>query len=113
MKFWEAMKCLEEGKKVRKCEWRKDEYIYIDENVILTQGKLKYNFYNPTNSEWEIYDDRKEADDITKELYKVTMKACRCATSYFYFINNTENSNYILKLCDQLEEMNKYYKLDK
>ena len=30
MKLWEAMKALEEGKKVRRIDWAPNEYIYID-----------------------------------------------------------------------------------
>ena len=35
MKFWEAMKALEEGYKVRKVIWDPDVYIYLSNNKVL------------------------------------------------------------------------------
>lgn len=60
MKFWEAMKALEEGKKVRCCNWLKHEFIFKE---------LKYGFISYINdiwkgpsgywvcNEWEIYEE--------------------------------------------------------
>lgn len=61
MKFWEAMKLLEEGKKVRSTIWNKNIYIwkneegdYVnEENELLGHCIKVYDM----NIEWEIYDD--------------------------------------------------------
>src|SRR5260221_12992703 len=51
MKFWEAMKALQEGKKVRGNTWNKDEYLDpLDTFEIFT-------FYEYLQLDWEIYDD--------------------------------------------------------
>ena len=61
MKLWEAMKALEEGKKVRRVDWEPYEYIYIDSynEVINNYGskadnKILDNIY----ARWEIYKDK-------------------------------------------------------
>ena len=41
MELWEAMKLLQEGKKVRRQTWAKDEYIYLDNHVLKDErGKM-------------------------------------------------------------------------
>ena len=53
MKFSEAMKLLEEGKKVRRVEWNKYEYIYLDnEGRLLNDDGSDYKPYKITG-EWE------------------------------------------------------------
>lgn len=62
MKFWEAMKSLEEGKKVRSKDWSEEQYIYLTaDNVIFDEHNRECysNFIGTKISEWEIYDDRK------------------------------------------------------
>ena len=63
MKLWEAMKALEEGKKVRRVDWESYEYIYIDSynEVINNYGskadnKILDNIY----VKWEIYKDKSD-----------------------------------------------------
>jgi hypothetical protein len=110
------MKCLEEGKKVRKCQWRKDEYIYMHGGAIVTQGKLNYNFYNPANSEWELYDDRKEASTRLRELYRNCCDLFEnfdCDMDEWEVCNNHNTFEKVKELLVTLEEVNKYYKLDK
>lgn len=71
MKFWEAMKAMEEGKKVRNKDWMEEFYICLNEdNDILDErdAVCDLNFIGEKGSEWEIYDDRKPAPAILKTL---------------------------------------------
>lgn len=70
MKFWEAMKSMEEGKKVRNKNWTKEEYIYLtaDNEVFDECGNECILSFIRKGSEWEIYDDRKPAPTILKTL---------------------------------------------
>lgn len=60
MKLWEAMKALEDGKKVRRIDWAPNEYIYID-----SYNEVINNYGAPADKEildniymtWEIYKD--------------------------------------------------------
>ena len=61
MKFHEAMKALEEGKKVRGPSWPKGEYIMSPSKP---EGLIMDNFGNPANANcfhvsplWEIYEE--------------------------------------------------------
>lgn len=55
MKTWEAIKALEEGKKVRKVYWDKDEYIMADEygNIVYCDGQPYVIVYLKDN--WELF----------------------------------------------------------
>lgn len=55
MKLWEAMKLLEEGKKVRRVYWDEDEYITTDEygNIVYCDGRPYVNAYLSDN--WELF----------------------------------------------------------
>ena len=71
MNFWEAIKSLEEGKKVRRSYWEEDSYIYIDSdnNLRDNYGGLPNLYYIPDDDDdWEIYKDRKPAPTILKTL---------------------------------------------
>lgn len=72
MKFWEAIKALEEGKKVRRAYWEKDVYIHIDHDNILKDNSNHpqdlYYIPNDDDNDWEIYDDRKEAPYVLRKL---------------------------------------------
>lgn len=55
MKFWEAMKALESGKKVRDTQWVENAYIYGDDNgFILDENNetVSSDDFNVTH-EWE------------------------------------------------------------
>lgn len=71
MKFWEAMKSMEEGKKVRNESWREDWYLCLDKqgHIVDELGAVcDLNFIGTKGSEWEIYDDRKPSPTILKTL---------------------------------------------
>lgn len=54
MKFSEAMKLLEEGKKVRRVDWEKDTYIYSDDDCLLVNNTNK-GLKIEIDGEWEEY----------------------------------------------------------
>ena len=55
MKFHEAMKLVEEGKKVRKTSWVcKDYYLYINENGLLVDS-VDNGIKIKVKGEWEEY----------------------------------------------------------
>lgn len=71
MKFWEAMKSMEEGKKVRNKDWTEEQYIYLTaDNEMFDEddGRCFLSFIGEKGSEWEIYDDRKPSPTILKTL---------------------------------------------
>ena len=61
MKFWEAMKALEEGKKVRKKTWNEDCYLTIKNNHFVDEwddDEITFSL----DGDWEIYEEKKEVD---------------------------------------------------
>lgn len=114
MKFWEAMKCLEEGKKVRKKIWHKDGYLTIKNNHIVDEwddDEIVSTF--SLDGEWEIYEPKKEVDEKFKELYHYLKDENGFTNGqYGEFIYNRNETDHLLEFYRQLLEMAKYYKLD-
>ena len=56
MKFWEAMKAVEEGKKVRVVTWTKDLYVCLDKDRhVVNQNNQKCDLlYEIGDEEWEL-----------------------------------------------------------
>lgn len=116
MKFWEAMKAMQEGKKVRRSGWYdKDDYLYIDEDTYIRD---KYGNYTQICSlgetdNWEIYEEKKEVDPRFKEFYQYLKDERGFVNNqYTDYINDHNEPDYLLKFYQQLLEMAKYYKLD-
>ena len=123
MKFWQAMKALEEGKKVRRRNWEHGEYIEwedcdINNNVTDEKGIVfeLSTLYCVDDNEWEIYDDRKDCPKVFKDLWKAfqaTMNSNIVVVEAFWnevpfsFITMHQEMERLLK------EMNDDYKLDK
>jgi hypothetical protein len=59
MKFWEAMRYLEEGKKVRKVGWNEKDYICLNENEIVDEDGDLYSSVSICE-EWELYEEVEE-----------------------------------------------------
>jgi hypothetical protein len=56
MKFWEAMRHLEEGKKVTCTDWGKKEY--ASTHVSLDQGQItSISLLSSVNAKWELYEE--------------------------------------------------------
>ena len=123
MKFYEAMELLESGKKIRKVNWNKNCFLYIDKETgdILDEEKRMYYFTNiKAKDEWEEYlgdlDDRIEVMKVYKDLYRVVNEAYNV---HIYddiilkFITQNDYKYMIDELKVLLDMMNNVYKLDK
>lgn len=55
MKFWEAMKALEEGKKVRKKRWEKDAFLPTRRNLDGSEWIILATI--GLNEDWELYEE--------------------------------------------------------
>ena len=59
MDFLEAIKCLQEGKRVRKTYWTINSYIYMDdEGGICDDLGCPYPLKKITDDSWEIYEEK-------------------------------------------------------
>ena len=112
MKFWEAMKAMQEGKKVRKKIWNEDCYLTIKNNYIVDEwddDKITFSL----DGDWEIYEEKKEVDTRFKEFYHYLKDENGFANGqYCEFVYNNNLEDHLLKFYQQLLEMAKYYKLD-
>ena len=121
MRFYEAIKALEEGKKVRNYYWGKGEYIYKGEDgrYYSANGIYCGTISGINEESWEIYDDRKDVDKSLKELYKILKEVCYGDfNEYDEYLGDEDipaknRCDYADRLYNQLLEMNRYYKLDK
>lgn len=117
MKFWEAMKCLEEGKKVRVKYWSNNGYIMMNSSGYIIDEKGRIVNINNTEDEWELYDDRKECSECYKELYRAVMKVFDVDEGddglFDEFDVDMTGSNSLGNMYVILNDLNKEYKLDK
>lgn len=58
MKTLEALKCIDDGKKMRKIEWKEGKYIHKNDNgdIRWYNGMFYYSEFN-FNDEWEEYQE--------------------------------------------------------
>ncbi len=128
MNIWEAIKELQEGKRIRESHYAKGVYLYMDDDgyIRFNDGE-KYRFMSGVNlddDKWEIYEEleeevkyeRKEVDEKIKHLFNIIRDLNSRWTQYDDFIEsekcNFDEKNYIEIFFQQLSEMNRYYKLD-
>ena len=114
MKFWEAMKAAEEGKKVRNKRWVTGCYIFKEgERYFTADGNPFCDFVRSTDGEWEIYEAKKEVDPKFKAMYKYLKDEYGFVNDqYTEYMNDHNQPDYLLKFYQQLLDMAKYYKLD-
>ena len=116
MKFWEAMKAMEEGKKVRAVGWKPEYYIYLNEKFEIRDSDGFFaNFHEVIHlkMDWEIYEEKKEVDSRFKEFYHYLKDENGFANGqYGDFIYERNEEDHLLAFYRQLLEMAKYYKLD-
>ena len=129
MKLWEAMKALEEGKKVRRVDWKKDIYVYKGDDGIHHKSNGEDSYIMTTLSlddtnEWELYDDRKYTHPFWRKLYK---SINYLAPDYQRMLDSLDDCNgdgcdlcVFRRLCKMYDDMfmtleyfNSEYKLDK
>ena len=128
MNLWEAIKELQEGKRIRESHYAKGVYLYMDDDgyIRFNDGE-KYRFMSGVNlndDEWEICGDvddtdkdtRKEVSEDLKDMYNNIVVDNFCETEgyeyYRDYVNDSFEENYIVKLWEQLCRMNNFYKLD-
>ena len=116
MKFWEAMKALEEGKKVRAVDWGDDEYITLRGEILVDEEGYTCTHTlegEGINKKWEIHDEKKDVDPKFKEMYRYLKDEEGFANNqYCEFIYKHDKQDHLLEFYRQLLEMAKYYKLD-
>lgn len=68
MKLWEALKLLDEGKKVRRKTWDRIDYLYKEDDEIKKNlsRNLVLELADLTYVDWEEYDNRKELPEQLK-----------------------------------------------
>ena len=86
MKFWEAMKALEEGKKVRKKDWDEWKYLHLNDSNCIVNEVDMYVCINliHINDDWEIYNkdfgefvkgiEEMDLEDLTELLKSYNIK---------------------------------------
>lgn len=117
MNFWEAIKALEEGKKITRSYWEEDNYIYIDSenNLRDNYGGLTNLYYIPDDDDdWMIYEEKKEiADDRFKQLYNLVVnEQIFLDRQYEDFIQENKLKDYLTDFYIQLIEMQKHYNFE-
>lgn len=121
MKTWEAMEALEEGKKVRKVCWNKDEYIVkiTDGRFEMSEGGFYVFMIERQSDDWEVYDERKEPPLAWRMVYKKVMEAegflgiPTCEQAECHNCPYAHACDLFYDLYNELDEINRKYKLDK
>ena len=110
MKYWEAMKSIDEGKKVRHKSWADGCFIYKDDlgNVVCADGEFYGEIFNYSFNDchWEIYDDRKEVPQSLKNLFNALKDYLYDDFSCALEINDLAN-----ELLNRLRFLNEIYKI--
>lgn len=105
MTFYEALKALNEGKKIRKKWWYAGDYIWLDKENTLkdkngskTYASLRFDF--KTNNEWEIYEEpildeaeKKYLSDVLRPFKKSFSKILISKSNSFYICDDNKVKN--------------------
>jgi hypothetical protein len=96
MKFWEAMKALEEGKKVRCLKWIKNEFIFkdpkhgfISDNDDIWKGPSGYWICE----EWELYEEPVKTYTFTEAIQLMKQGKCIKRKDWIGFIREQGDSH--------------------
>ena len=115
MKFWEAMKEMQNGKKVRKADWKEGKYLCLDKEYNIEDEKGHYSklFCVGDKDDWEIYEEKKDTDEKLKQLFQILNEDNWFANNqYGEYIYDNNLVDHMTSLYIQLIEMAEYYKLD-
>lgn len=128
MKAHEALSALEAGEKIRRKDWDKNQYLYLNEdNFVKDQNGHKFvDVYGKSkltmilDDNWEIYDDRKEIPEqlnYLKDLYKQYQEKDFCkvlqCNNCPLEIRLKDNTSICTTLDKILNRINKEFKLNK
>lgn len=113
MKFWEAMKHLQEGRRVRGFMWPSGEYLILDQSTGIIRdekGNVWTLDYIP-HIEWEVYIPKKEAPEVLVDLYEAIVEAdAKMGYSNPDFVVAKKKWR---ELYEVLYELNKTYDIDR
>lgn len=115
MNYFEAMRELEEGKKVRNVNWIDGLYLFKEENKICFSETTKVKCLNDVDlnfGPWEIYKEPILTDE-EKEYLRNTIKFCFCPVETIKLLNKVDNV--ILKFAshnDNTIDFSFYFKKD-
>lgn len=121
MKTLEALKCINDGKRMRKIRWREGYYVYKNNEGNLTtwNGSL-YHLGINFNDEWEEYDNRFPIAKEWKDLYKAVKSIngifecdSDCGNCILGDVEVSCQNLNMEAFIEELENLNKIYKLDK
>jgi hypothetical protein len=79
MRLWEAIKKMQEGKKIRNCGWHQGGYIYITGNNIYDEEvNVFMPMYSDTSDRWELYEEKLKLEKdpyVGKQvIFKINIK---------------------------------------
>lgn len=116
MTFYEALKVLNEGKKIRKKCWYKGDYIWLDENNTIRNKKgsgtgVAVNFDFMTKNEWEIYKEpildeaeKKYLSDVLRPFKKSFSKILISKSNSFYVREDNKDKERIIFMLTNIDE---------
>lgn len=118
MTFYEALKALNEGKKIRKKWWHAGDYIWLDEKNTLknkngSEVSVAVDFDFMTKNEWEIYEEP-VLDKEEKEYLSAVIKPFRNRVTDITKVEDNVASFYSLyslRICVHLGFIDKYYEI--
>lgn len=114
MKLLEAFNEMDKGKKIRHKDWKEGTYICKNEEgkIVWQSGYMFSGLdgFNFNDDSWQEYEERKDAPQLFKDLYKLAKEYSmeHIWWGAYYDVDD----DYIEKLYEQLEGLNKIYKLD-
>ena len=115
MTFYEALKALNEGKKIRKKWWYAGDYIWLDENNTLRNKNgcgtgVAINFDFMAKNEWEIYKEpildeaeKKYLSDVLRPFKKSFSKILISKSNSFYISKDNKNKERILFMLSNID----------
>lgn len=111
MTFDEALKALNEGKKIRKKWWHAGDYIWLDEKNTLknkngSEVSVAVDFDFMTKNEWEIYEEP-ILDDVEKKYLGNIVKPFRNRVE---FVMKDIFGDYYERILIRVSVKNKCYK---
>lgn len=115
MTFYEALKALNEGKKIRKKWWYAGDYIWFDkENTLKNKNgsetcvALEFDFR--TKNEWEIYEEpildeaeKKYLSDVLRPFKKSFSKILISKSNSFYVSKDKKDKERILFILTNID----------
>ena len=104
MNYIEALQALVDGKKIREKNWDKGEYVYIEDNLIVTDcgdviDLVVDDLEDITKDNWEIYQTEKEKLITNGKRWSIyrTCAGLSCSKC-------RENKPNLRKMCDEIND---------